>query len=192
MQLRARFSHPANELIGTAGFGFWNAPWGAPTTRWPALPQAAWFFFASKPNHLPFAPPETGHGWFAATMDAATSHALVMLPIAPLLLLLNQPAKWRRRLWPAMQRRMGISHTDIQLPMHAWHTYELGWQADGCTFKVDEEVVLQTPFSPKGPLGFVCWIDNQFLVATANGRFKWGTIATQNNQWLEVADLQLT
>ena len=26
LTIRARFSHPAGELIGTAGFGFWNDP----------------------------------------------------------------------------------------------------------------------------------------------------------------------
>ena len=191
MRLRACFSHPADELKGTAGFGFWNAPWGDPTIRGFALPQAAWFFCASPPNHLPFAPAEPGHGWFAATMDAATSHALLLLPIAPLLLLLNQPSNWRRRLWPKMQHRLGISHANIQAPMQTWHNYELVWQRDKCIFKIDEEVVLQTRYSPKGPLGFVCWIDNQFLVATANGRFQWGTLSTQNTQWLEITDLQI-
>ena len=58
MDLRAKFSHPEDELVGTAGFGFWNAPFGDPSARWPALPQASWFFFASQPSDLPF--PETG------------------------------------------------------------------------------------------------------------------------------------
>lgn len=191
MRLQARFSHPTNELQGTAGFGFWNAPWGDPTIERPALPQATWFFFASPSNHLPFAPPETGNGWFAATIDATTSRALVMLPIAPILLLLNQPKKWREQLWPKMQHRLGISHAAIHSSMHAWHSYELAWQPDGCTFLIDEAVILQTTNSPKGPLGFVCWIDNQFLVATANGRFKWGIIETKKTQWLEIADLQI-
>jgi len=124
-------------------------------------------------------------------MDATTTRALLMLPVAPLLLLLNQPTSWRRRLWPTMQRRLGISHANIQAAMNKWHSYELTWLQDGCIFTVDGKVVLQTPFSPKGPLGFVCWIDNQFLVATANGRFKWGTISTQNRQWLEIAELHI-
>ena len=53
LALRARFSHEADALVGTAGFGFWNAPFGDPTVPWPTLPQAAWFFFGSPPNDLP-------------------------------------------------------------------------------------------------------------------------------------------
>ena len=80
--MRARFSHTAGELRGTAGFGFWNAPYGDPTQRRAALPAALWFFFASATNDLPFAPPP-GHGWFAATLDATTPRALALVPLAP-------------------------------------------------------------------------------------------------------------
>ncbi len=48
MILEAKFSHSESELIGTAGFGFWNAPYGDPTVPWPTLPQAAWFFLAPR------------------------------------------------------------------------------------------------------------------------------------------------
>ena len=44
MTLKARFSHTADNLIGTAGFGFWNAPFADLTVRRLALPQATWFF----------------------------------------------------------------------------------------------------------------------------------------------------
>ena len=90
LRLRARFSHPPDQLIGTAGFGFWNAPFGDPTVRRPALPQACWFFFASAPTDLPLAPAGPGRGWFAATMDATGGSALALIPLAPALLLLNQ------------------------------------------------------------------------------------------------------
>ena len=55
MTVKARFSASAENLRGTAGFGFWNAPFADPTAARPALPQAVWFFFASPPNYLPFA-----------------------------------------------------------------------------------------------------------------------------------------
>ena len=47
MRLKARFSHPVGGLAGTAGFGFWNAPFGDPSLPRPSLPQAVWFFYAS-------------------------------------------------------------------------------------------------------------------------------------------------
>ncbi|NJN98965.1 MAG: hypothetical protein HC875_35160 [Anaerolineales bacterium] len=44
MTVRARFSHAAGELKGTAGFGFWNDPFMMTGWRWPALPRVIWFF----------------------------------------------------------------------------------------------------------------------------------------------------
>ncbi|MFC1975316.1 hypothetical protein ACFLXQ_02830, partial [Chloroflexota bacterium] len=35
MTVQARFSHPAGELSGTAGFGFWNDPFMMTGLRWP-------------------------------------------------------------------------------------------------------------------------------------------------------------
>jgi hypothetical protein len=75
--------------------------------------------------------------------------------------------------------------------LEEWHRYELEWRAGGCSFRVDGELVLETPHSPRGPLGFVAWIDNQYLVATATGRFHWGTEATNKTQVLELRELQL-
>jgi hypothetical protein len=44
---------------------------------------------------------------------------------------------------------------------------------------------------PTGPLGFVAWIDNQFAVASPEGGFRFGTLATQEEQWLEIENLSL-
>ena len=191
LSLQARFSHEAHELVGTAGFGFWNAPFGDPTVPWPALPQAVWFFFGSPPNDLPLAPNEPGCGWFASTLDATTGRALVMAPLAPLVLLLNRITAVRRRLWPMIQQRLGMSFVPITQTMTAWHEYRLLWQSEGCAFFVDGEAVLQTAHSPRGPLGFVCWIDNQYMVVQADGRFNWGTLPTIHNQWLEIKKLAI-
>jgi len=191
LSLRARFSHGRDDLVGTAGFGFWNAPFGDPTVRIPALPQAAWFFFASQPSDLPFAEDGPGRGWFAATIDAGASSALLTVPLAPAVLLLNQFRGLRRRIWPWLRRRLNISYTQLPRLMTDWQGYKLHWYSDGCTFIVNDEIVLRTSFSPRGPLGFVCWIDNQYMVATANGRFRWGVLPTAKTQTLEIADLAI-
>jgi hypothetical protein len=75
--------------------------------------------------------------------------------------------------------------------MIGWHDFKLLWKPSGCTFYVGEDVVLQTTYSPHGPLGFVCWIDNQYMVATARGRLRWGVLSTDKTQRLEIADLHL-
>jgi len=57
LRIRARFSHAAAMLRGTAGFGFWNDPFGMTKAVMPLswlpklrLPQAVWFFFALPPG----------------------------------------------------------------------------------------------------------------------------------------------
>jgi hypothetical protein len=191
LRVKARFSHEAGGLQGTAGFGFWNAPFGDPTVRWPALPQAVWFFYASAPSDLPLALNGPGRGWFAATIDAGRPSALVLAPTAPLALLLHQLPPLRRRLWPFIRRCLGISFRPLPLAMTEWHGYELRWQKSGSTFLVDGQVVYQTPHAPRGPLGFVAWLDNQYMVVEINGRMRWGTLSTAETQWLELADLEI-
>ena len=81
LSLRARFSHTAAELHGTAGFGFWNNPF-SPLGGSPALPAAIWFFHAAPPSDMPLALGVPGHGWKAACIDATTPRALAWAPLA--------------------------------------------------------------------------------------------------------------
>lgn len=192
MQLRARFSHHAEELHGTAGFGFWNAPFGDPTIKWPALPQAVWFFFGSPPNDLPLAMHGQGRGWFASTLDAATWRAKVLVPVAPFVLLANQNGRLRSKIWPWVRERLGISFAPLDVDMTGWHEYRLQWQAAGCSFWVDGRLILQTPHAPRGPLGFVCWLDNQYMIVTNKGRFGWGVLPLPAAQWMEISHLNIS
>lgn len=191
MRVSARFSDSAESLLGTAGFGFWNAPFGDPTTRRPALPQAVWFFFGSPPTDLPLAPVGPGQGWFAATLDAGAPAALALTPLAPLAVLAHQFRPLRRRLWPRLQRRLGIRYRALAMDMRDWHTYTLVWGQTTCRFWVDEGLVLATDCSPRGPLGWVCWLDNQMLIATPRGRVRGGVLPTQRTQWLEIGRIEL-
>ncbi len=191
LQLRARFSHSPDDLLGTAGFGFWNAPFGDPTVPWPALPQAVWFFYASAPSNLPLAATGPGRGWFASTLDATTRQALALIPAAPFVLLGNQFTKFRQWIWPFLRRRLGISFAPVVAAMTEWHEYELHWLPEGCEFFVDGALILRTPFSPRGPVGFVCWLDNQYMVLEGNGRFRHGILPIPQTQWMEVSDLAI-
>ncbi len=71
LSLEARVSAPG--LPGTWGFGFWNDPFqaslglGGTARRLPALPNAAWFFYASPPNFLAFRDDLPAQGLLAAT-----------------------------------------------------------------------------------------------------------------------------
>ena len=195
LTLRARFSHDEKSLLGTAGFGFWNAPFGDPTLKIPALPRAAWFFFGSDPGDLPLNPHGPGRGWFAATLDAGSWRALRLAPLAPFVLLLNRWPRFRRTIWPRIQNQLGMSYAPLNQPepfdMRGWHRYELSWLRDGVTFQVDGQTVHQTSHSPRGRLGFVCWLDNQFMALTPTGQFSWGTLPLPHIQWLEIDALAI-
>jgi hypothetical protein len=180
----ARFSGEA--IIGTAGFGLWNHPF-APSGGMPALPRALWFFYASPPSNMQLALDVDGYGWKAATIDATTPAALAMIPFAPIVLLLNRSRKLYHRLWPVVQRKLRIEEKLLPNEMMLeWHTYSIDWGIDRAQFSVDDRIVLETDRSPRGPLGSVIWIDNQFAVVTPTGRVKFGLLDVQQAQWLEI------
>ncbi len=192
LSLNARFSHPADKLVGTAGFGFWNAPFGDPTTPWPALPKATWFFLAGRPGDLPLNPSGPGQDFFASTLDATTGRALALAPLAPPVVLLNRIPKFKQTVWPRIQHRLGMSYQQIdEIDITQWHHYQLDWSPVESTFAIDGKTILQTDQSPRSPLGFVCWIDNQFMQVTPTGRMRAGALPLAEAQWLEIEKLNL-
>ena len=191
LELRARFSHPADELLGTAGFGFWNLPFGPGPARLPALPRTLWFFFGSRPNDLPLATGVPGHGWKAACLDATRPAALTWALLTPLALLAMRNETLYRQLWPHIQQSLAISEAVVPVDLCQWHHYVLDWRPDGADFWVDDQLLLHAPIAPRGPLGFVAWIDNQYAIATPRGRFGWGILDLLRPQWMEIAEMDI-
>ncbi|MFH1086138.1 MAG: hypothetical protein V1772_10295, partial [Chloroflexota bacterium] len=191
MAVRARFSHPAGRLSGTAGFGFWNDPFMMTGRASLALPRALWFFYASPPSDMALALDTPGSGWKAAALDATRPAALAWASLAPLAVPLMNLRPLYRWLWPRIQRALGICEAVLQVDMAAWHTYVLEWDADAVRCTVDGEPVLACDRSPRGPMGFVMWLDNQYLVATPWGRFRYGRLETPGRQWMEVDTLSI-
>jgi hypothetical protein len=184
--VRARFSHPAGELQGTAGFGFWNAPFGVARGQWPTLPKAIWFFYASPPANLALARDVAGNGWKAATIDAWRWPFLFLAPSAPIALPLMRIRPLYKLLWPVAQRAIGVQEALIHAALTEWHTYSLVWGVNTVRFLVDDQVVLQCAIAPRGPLGFVIWKDNQTMTITPWGSFRHGLVACDQEQWMEV------
>ena len=183
MLVHARASSAA--LVGTAGFGFWNDPFtlsGSVT----ALPEAVWFFYASLPSDMSLVPGVPGYGWKAAIVHAAHAKAVMLgIPTAVAVLWARLTGRTQTAAqW--VQRVSGAYEAPLHLGWTAWHTYELEWQRAAATFSVDGNPVLRAPNPPRGPLGFVTWVDNQFAVVTPRGDLRFGTLDAPGRQWLEL------
>ncbi|MCB9436785.1 MAG: hypothetical protein H6673_07290 [Anaerolineales bacterium] len=190
LHLRAWYSHPAEQLRGTAGFGFWNQPI-LPSARSLRLPRALWFFFGSLPNNMALAKDVAGHGWKAATFDAQRWPFFALAPLAPLGFALMRISTLYRRLWPIGQRAIGVSETALTFDLTQPHDYIIDWQLSHADFYVDGSLVHHARQVPRVPLGFIAWIDNQYAVVTPQGRFGFGRLALEHDQSLFIEDLRI-
>jgi hypothetical protein len=195
LSVRARFSHePAASLegpglLGTAGFGFWNDPFAMTSLRIPMLPRAVWFFYASRPSNMKLDLDTPGCGWKAGTLDALRPEAIPPALAAPLLIPLMRSRALYRRAWPRVQHHLRIKEASVGGSMTGWRDYRIDWGSMRARFFVDGELLLDAP-APRGPLGFVIWCDNQYMIATPQGRIGHGYLPT-GPQWLEFSRLTI-
>jgi hypothetical protein len=184
----------AESIPGTWGFGLWNDPFGVgllgggTLLRLPALPNTAWFFFASPPNFLALRDDLPGQGSLAATFCAPKWPAALLAPalLALPLLAVRPVARLLRRL---AQRVVLQSAANLPVNPTEWHHYELIWQAERVRFYWDSNLVLETRLAPKEPLALVLWVDNQYASFDPEGRIAWGSLANPQPTWVEVSEL---
>jgi hypothetical protein len=191
MTTRACFSHPAGVLSGTAGFGFWNDPFLMTGMRWPTLPRVVWFFYGSPASNMKLDLHTPGCGWKAATIDALRWPFFALAPLAPLAVPLMNVGFLYRTFWPIGQRAITVSEAAIEVDMTEWHTYVITWQKKAVHFTMDGQTVLDCRTSPHGPLGFVMWLDNQYMVITPWGRLDYGLLDAPGKQWMEINWLEI-
>ncbi len=181
LNIRARFS---GDIRGTAGFGFWNHPY-APNERHFSLPRALWFFYSAPPNNMPLAQGIAGHGWKAGVFDATRPLFYALVPFAPFAFLAMRVPLLYNALWKLGQKAIGVDESALDPAlMDDFHDYSIDWQPDRVIFRVDGDVVLNTDRSPRGALGFVAWIDNQYAIVTPQGNFGFGLVDVPAQQQL--------
>jgi hypothetical protein len=194
LSLRARAS--SDHIPGTWGFGLWNNPFGmalfsgVEILRLPALPNTAWFFFASQHNYLSLRDDLPAHGGMAATFRSAPLPAPFLLPAVPVIPLLLVPpaARQLRRLARLFVRQDAAA---LNLDPTQWQQYEISWFADRVLFLVNGQVALQTAVSPRAPLSLVLWVDNQFAAFLPDGKTAVGTLPTPEPAWIELDEIEV-
>ncbi len=188
LSLRARAS--SDSIPGTWGFGVWNDPFifslglGGVPFRLPTLPNAAWFFGASPQNHLSFRDDRPGHGFLVQTFRAPMLHPILV----PAALAMPFSRKTTRRM---LGRVIEEDGTALSVDVTQWHGYRLEWSPKRVLFELDDVTVLETSVSPRGPLGVVIWIDNQFAAFTPEGKLAFGFLEG-NEEWIEIEDIEIT
>jgi len=192
LSLRARVSAP--DLPGTWGFGWWNDPFsaglglGGGQRRMPTLPNTAWFFHASPPNHLAFRDDHPADGLLAAVFSSPRLLGLLLaagLPALPLL-------AWRvtaRAMRRTASRFIQEDAVRVGVDVTTWHTYVIDWRMDGVCFLVDGQPWFETAIVPAGPLGVVIWVDNQYAAFPPDGRIRMGSLPNPAESALELSDI---
>jgi hypothetical protein len=188
LALRARASHPAP--VGTLGFGFWNEPFSVSGSVL-STPNAIWFFYASAPSDMALAQGVPGRGWKAATLNTGRLPGLVIAPAALAAIALTRVPGLGRPVMSLARRFAAASEAMLNVALDEWHAYELDWREGEALFLVDGAEKLRSPAPLRGPLGFVMWIDNQYAIASEDGRFGFGVQSLPEAQWLEIADFRL-
>ena len=194
LKIEARVSQ--EDLCGTWGFGLWNDPFsiglgaGGMAKLLPVLPNAVWFFYGSPPNYLSLRDDLPASGFHIKTfrsplLPAMTSiFGILALPF----LFWSLTARVLRRFarWVIKE-----DACELAIDVTAWHSYQFTWQENKVLFEVDHKAAFETMTSPRGRLGLVIWIDNQYFYFKPNGKIGYGALGTKNAGELLVRNLIL-
>ncbi len=194
MSLQARVS--SEQLPGTWGFGLWNDPfsfmiaYNKGLRRFPALPDAAWFFHASPQNYLSLRDDLPANGFLAATFSSSKVPLALLALASPALALTLIPGLVglvRRSLRRVIQQDAAQIHTRVT----EWHAYRLVWEPGLVRLSLDGTEMLRTNITPHGRLSLVIWVDNQYAALPPAGRLRYGTLPNPEPAWMEIRDFEM-
>lgn len=204
-ELDARFSH--KRMCGTSGFGYWNNPFGI-NGEIVSPPCSIWFFNASADSDLQIKHDGLGWGFKAASLNSGTMPG--RLP-GGLVRVLNTLTKVALGIPPIARLAMRVAQAVVraaEMPLAPlpgsepeirkspvfditqWHKYRIHWLRNQAQFFVDDIPVLSAESPPKTNLGLVIWLDN-YRATAAHGRYEFGYVACDHEQWLEVKGIKL-
>lgn len=187
LEVEAVASHPAEQMRGTLGFGFWNDPFN-PAQGTAAAPNAVWFFNTSPPANMPFAPGGAPHGWKAATLNGGTMPEWLA---AAGTTLLRAPGLGPLLYKVARHGAVRAAEAVLSSRLDERHVYRIDWRADHADFWVDGQHVLRAPSPPLAPLGFVAWVDNNCADETDTADLALRRLAVPQRQWLEIGCVRI-
>jgi len=127
------------------------------------------------------------NGFFAGTFRSPRWPSPLLAPalLALPFLALRPTSRLLRRLASHVVRQDGSA---VSVDVTQWHEYSIRWQTGAVLFFVDNAEILRTPLVPRGPLGLVLWIDNQYAAWRPDGRLGYGTLANPA-AWLEIENI---
>lgn len=194
LSLQARVS--AEELPGTWGFGFWNDPfsfmlaYNKLVPRFPTLPDAAWFFYASSQNYLSFRNDLPANGFLAATFSSQKVRIPLLVLASPALALTLIPGL-AQLIRQVLRRVIKQDSALIHINVTEWHAYTLEWVPGLVRLSVDGTDTLHTNIAPHDPMSLVIWVDNQYAALPPAGRLRYGTLPNPEPAWMEIRNFEL-
>ncbi len=194
IQLDARII--GHDIKGTFGFGLWNDPFSfgigpAGISKFlPVMPNAAWFFYASNPNYLSLRDEQPVTCFHAKTFRSPLVPSFLSILGAPLVpfLFVRPTARCIHRLLRSVIKE---DMAEINIALREWHRYSLFWQDELVVFEIDGTTFFETTLAPRGKLGLVIWIDNQFFRFDPGGHLSMGYLETHAEQILEINHIQI-
>jgi len=179
---------------GTWGFGLWNDPFGigfgagGVSRLLPVLPNAAWFFFGSKENFLSLRDDQPGSDFHVKTYRSPllpSFTSLLALPFIPLFFW-RMTGRLIRKLGRLFVKEDGEK---LDVDVEVWHKYCLNLKASWASFLVDDALLFKTSTVPRGRLGIVIWIDNQYFCFDKSGKLDYGYLDVSDQQLMEIRSL---
>lgn len=194
LKLDARLS--SQSALGTWGFGLWNDPFsmgiggGGRSRLMPVLPNAAWFFYGSSENYLTLREDQPANGFHAKTFRSPLLPSITTLlgiPFIPL-------AFWRTaRRYLRLLGRVFVKEDGMNLDfdVESWHVYQILLNESQVSFLVDNDPIFSTNIIPRGKLGIVIWIDNQYFRFDRSGKLDFGYLMVNEPQWMEIRSISI-